>query len=535
MAMALMKSKNTYKMPSTSKKLLSKSKYLIGLQCPRYLWTAIHNKEQIPEPEESTELKFEQGYLVQEYAHQWFPDGINIDTEDFNKNLEQSKELLKKRKPLFEPAFKVELKEGHIYSRADVLVPVGKAWDIIEIKSSTKLKPENIRDISFQKYVYEQAGLKIRKCFLMSVNGDYIKEGKTDSKKLMKVEEVTDKVDKEIIGIEQRIKNLFKIINAKKYPEVSIGYHCKKPYECPLTSCWDFIPSENVFELYYGGKKSFELFEKDIKLLKDVPTEFKLTREQQKIQIECAKTGKPHINKEKIKEFLDKLVYPLYYLDFETISTAVPVFNGSHPYQQIPFQYSLHVVEKKGAEPKHISFLAKGDDDPRHEFIKSLKENLGDKGSIVVYNESFEKSVFKKLEMIYPKENKWIELILERIIDLLIPFRNFDYYNPKQNGSASIKKVLPALVGKIDGKKDYKEMEIGKGDVASLAFLKIALGNQRDYSNWKKVSKEEQEIVRNLLEEYCELDTLAEVKMVEELEKLLKAKIFNKIGDVKIK
>ena len=505
--------------------LLSKSKYITGLQCPRYLWTAIHEKEKIPKPDEATEWIFEQGYLVQEYAQKWFPEGIEISTEDSNKNLEESKKLLKKKVPLFEAAFKVEFnKNNYIYSRGDIMVPVGDAWDIVEVKSASKTKPVNISDVSFQKYTYEKAGLKIRKCFLMHVNSDYVKEGKIKHKKFMAMDDITDEVNEAIKGIEGRIDNMFKIMNSTEIPDVAIGAHCNKPYACPLTKCWDFVPSDSVFDLYYGGKKSFELFERDIHQLKDIPKDFKLTRKQQQIQVECAKTKKPHLDKEEIKKFLDKLKYPLYYLDFETINTAVPLFDKSHPYQQVPFQYSLHVVEKKGAKPKHVSFLAKSDDDPRHDFIKSLKENLGDKGSIVVYNESFEKSVFKKLEMLYPKENKWIEGILERVVDLLAPFKNFDYYDPKQNGSASIKAVMPALIPKLPkGIKNYKEMEIGKGDIASLAFLKMVLGESpnEEFEKWKKPSDAELKKVRQQLEEYCELDTLAEVLIVEKLYKLV--------------
>lgn len=505
--------------------LLSKSKYLIGLQCPRYLWTVIHAKEQIPKPAEDTQHRFEQGHLIGELAKKWFPDGIDISCkpDKFEKNLQETEKLLKRkeRKPLFEAGIKVGLEEGFIYSRADILVPVGQdLWDIVEVKSSTKVKPENIDDVSFQKHVYEKAGLKIRKCFLMNVNNEYVKKGKIDVKKILKTEDITEKVEKKIIGIEERIKNIFKIINAEKCPEISIGNHCKKPYECPLTSCWDFIPAESIFELYYGGKKCFELFEKDIQLLKDVPPEFKLTREQQKIQIECAKTGRTYVNKEKIKEFLDKLVYPLYCLDFETISTAIPLFDNSHPYQQIPFQYSLHIQEKPGGEVKHVGFLAKGDEDPRPELLKSLKENLGDKGTILVYYESFEKSVLKKLEMIYPKENKWIESIINRIEDLFEPFGAFDYYNPSQKGSASIKEVMPALVPKLPkGVKSYKEMEIGEGGTASLAFLQIALGEHPDFSD-VKVSPEKVKEVREQLEEYCELDTLGGVLIVEKLNEI---------------
>ncbi len=487
----------------------------------------MHDKKKIPEPDEAQQHIFEQGHLIGELAKKWFPDGIDIscDRSEFEKNIKETEKLLVKRKPLFEAGIKVELEEGFIYSRADVLVPIGQnLWDIVEVKSSTKVKPENIDDVSFQKHVYEQAGLKIRKCFLMTVNNEYVRKGEIDVKKILKTEDITDKVKEKIMGIEERIKNIFKIINSKKCPKVAIGHHCKKPYECPLSSCWDFIPAGSVFDLYYGGKKCFELFEQDIQLLKDIPQEFKLTRGQQKIQIKCAKTGKLHINKENIRKFLKKLKYPIYYFDFETIGTAIPLFDNSHPYQNIPFQYSLHIQEKPGGEVKAIGFLAKGDKDPRKALLKSLKENLGSKGTILVYYESFEKSVLKKLEMIFPKEKKWIESIINRIEDLFELFGAFDYYNPSQKGSASIKEVMPALVPKLPkGVKSYKEMEINKGNIASLAFLQIALGEHPDFSD-VKVSLEKIKRVREQLEEYCELDTLGEVLIVGELNKLVKFK-----------
>jgi len=482
----------------------------------------MHEKHKIPEPDEIQQNIFEQGHLIGEIAKKWFPDGIDIscDRKEFVKNLEETEKLLnaKKRKPIFEAGIRVELDEGHIYSRADVLVPVGvDMWDIVEVKSATKVKPENVDDVSFQKYVYEQAGLKIRKCFLMVVNSEYVKKGKIDFNKIMKTEDITANVDKKIVGIEERVKNIFKIINAKKIPKVAIGSHCKKPYECPLSSCWDMVPAGSVFDLYYGGKKCFELYEKDIQLLKDIPPEFKLSREQQKIQVNATKTGKPHINKENIREWLKKLKYPIYYFDFETISGPLPLFDHSHPYQQVPFQYSLHVQEKPGGKLKHVSFLANAEKDPRHDLLKSLKENLGKKGTILVYYESFEKSVLKKLEMIFPKEKKWIESIIDRIEDLFEPFGKFDYYNPSQKGSASIKKVMPALVPKLPkGIMSYNDMEIGDGQRASLAFLQIALGEHPDFSN-VKVTPEKIKEVRRQLEEYCELDTLSEALIVEKL------------------
>ncbi len=280
-------------------------------------------------------------------------------------------------------------------------------------------------------------------------------------------------------------------------PNVTICKSCADPYNCPLEDdCWGFLPPSSVFDLSRGGKKSFELFANGIHSIKDIPEDFKLS-DKQGIQHECERTGKIHVNKEKIKEFLDTLEKPAYYLDFETFSTAVPLFDGVKPYQQIPFQFSLHI------NGKHFEFLADGGD-PRAEFIKELQKVLGKDGSIVVYNQSFEKMILKQLAEKFPEYEEWVSSVFKRIVDLYAPFRNFYYYNPKQKGSASIKKVLPAVTG-----KDYSDLEIADGGTASVSYLHSVYGE----------CKEKIKIREDLLR-YCELDTEGMIWIVEDLEKL---------------
>lgn len=483
--------------------LLSKSKYMIGLQCPKYLWTVFHEPENMPEVSKSMQHRFDQGHLVGQLAKSLFKDGIDIPTEDFKENLKSSKELLIKRKPLFEPAFSV----NNLYSRADILNPVGGLeWDIIEVKSSTEVKDEHIKDISFQKYTYEECGIKIRKCFLMCINNEYVKDGEIDPKKLFKIEDVTKEVNEEMDGIKERIEDMFSIIDSKNCPSVKIGKICRSPYECQLIDkCWSFLPDDNVFTLYRGGEKSEELLDNGVYSIKDIPDDFKLN-DKQELQRECLKTGKPHIHKEAIKHFLSGLKEPLYYLDFETFQTAIPLYDKTGPYQQIPFQFSLHIEEK--GKVSHKYFLATGKKDPREEFLVALKEVIGEAGTVVVYNQTFEISRLKELAEVYPLHKKWIDNVLSRIVDLLVPFRNFSYYHPSQNGSASIKKVMPVLTG-----RGYNELEINNGGDASLAFLDIT---------FEKVSLSEQKKIRDNLEKYCGRDTEGMQWIVEELRKIVK-------------
>jgi len=484
--------------------LLTKSKYLIGLQCPKYLWTMFHEKHKIPEPDEQAQFKFDQGYLVGDLAKSLFKNGIEIETENFSKNLESSRELLKNKKPLFEPAFLID----RLYSRADILEPNKDGWDIIEVKSSTEVKDVHVKDVAFQKYCYEKAGLKIKKCFLMHINKEYVRKGKIEAKKLLFKEDITKDVEKEILLIPERLKVIYKIIDADKNPVTKIGKNCENPYECPLIDdCWSFLPENSVFDLYRGGKRTIELFESGILAIKDIPEQYEL-HEKQKIQHECEKTGKPYINKKGIKEFLDSLKYPLYFMDFETYSTVIPLYDGLKPYQNIPFQFSVHVVDKNGK--KHYSFIAEGSEDPREKFIENLKKVIGAEGTIVVYNQSFEQSRLKELAELFPKYKTFTDSVIKRMADLLVVFREFNYYHPKQKGSCSIKYVLPALTG-----KSYEGMEIANGGDASLDYLYITHG-----TNGKKASKEEVLKVRKDLEKYCGLDTEGMVWILERLKEV---------------
>ena len=481
--------------------LLTKSKYLYGLQCPGYLWTLFNKPDNIPEVTEQDEARMEQGTQIGELAQSLFPEGIKVPSEPFKENLEKTESLLKEKKPLFEAGFI----HNNCFSRADILVPVGNEWDIVEVKSGGSIKEINLHDVSFQKYCYEGKGLKIRNCYLMHLNTKYVKNGEIKPEELFVKEDITEEVNNLMKDIQSNINHMFDIINSNSCPKVQNGECCKLPSESLLGTCWDFLPEDNVFTLYNSNKKSLGLYDQGILSIKDIPDSFKLNAKQL-IQKECERNGKDHIDKKGIKEFLDKLTYPLYYLDFETFNTALPMFDNTRPYQQIPFQFSLHIVNENN-KIEHHSFLFDGQYDPREEFFLELKRLLGDKGSIIVYNQPFEKMILRELSLIFVKEKKWFENLNNRILDLLIPFRNFSYYNPKQYGSNSIKKVLPVLTG-----NSYSDMDIGDGGTASFKFMNITFDN---------VSEEERAKIREDLEKYCCLDTEGMIWIVEKLREMV--------------
>jgi hypothetical protein len=483
--------------------MLSKSRYLNGIQCPRLLWISCNEPERIPKPDAATQHVFDQGRFVGELAKKLFPNGIDIPQGDFMENIATTKELLAKRKPLFEAGIRSE----KIYCRVDILNPVNDdEWGIVEIKSSTSVKDVHIDDVSFQKFCCEKAGLKIKTCKLGFINNQYVKEGEIDPTKLFVLEDISTRVEETADSIEERVFHLLQVISNKTCPEVSIGRHCLAPYECPLRAeCWAFLPENNVFDLRGGKTNQFSLYEQGITSIKGIPDDIPLSKQQQ-IQKECVITGSVHVEKEEIRQFLSRLKYPLYYLDFETFGPAIPIYDGTRPYQDIPFQFSLHVVEDDASEPLHHSFLAERGEDPRPQILHELQRLLGSEGSIIAYNAGFEEGVLKELVEAFPEYSDWLEGILARMIDLLFPFTNFHYYNASQKDTASLKKVLPAVTG-----RGYEEMGIGAGMDASVAYGRIMYGN----ATGEEITK-----VRADLLKYCKLDTEGMIWILSELRKL---------------
>ncbi len=489
------------------KVILSKSRFLAGLQCLKYLWYLVNKREEIPEPDFATSFIFNQGIRVGEYAKKLYPDGIDL---SYFKNLKEqiikTLEVLPERKPVFEAA----CSHGPLYSRADILVPAGdKRWDIVEVKSSTQLKEEYISDVSFQKYCFEKAGISINKCFIAHINNCYIKKGDIDPEGLFKRVDITEEVDDRLKGIEDEIIKMLEVVKSSAPPEVAIGKQCYEPYICPLKQkCWGDLPENHVFNLYGDKSKSVQLYGEGIISIKDIPDRYSLSLKQQ-IQLECEKTKKPSVNKKKISDFINGLEFPLYFLDFETFSTAIPLFDGSKPYQKIPFQYSIHVLYSMEENPERREFLACGLEDPRREIISRLKDDLGDNGSIIVYYEQFEKGVLRELALEFPDYAEWVDRVLPRIVDLYRPFGNFYYYNSSQRGSASVKSVLPAITD-----LSYEGMEVSNGLAASAYFLYI-YGNF--YNLKEPTGINEVEGIRKSLIEYCSMDTLGMVHILRAL------------------
>lgn len=484
--------------------LLTKSKFLSGLQCAKYLWVSFNDKAKIPPTDASTQFVFDQGHEVGELAKSFFPGGINIPYDGFRESIAATAKLLPQRKPLFETS----ILAGDLYSRIDILNPVGEnEWDLIEVKSSTSVKEEHIADAAFQKYVCEQAGLNIRHCHLMHLNNEYVRQGALDVAALFVLADISQPVEAVSAQIPGRVNVMFGTIDLKHVPEVAIGPHCLQPYECPLKDqCWSFLPKRSIFNLYWlGREKKFELLAQGFQTIEELPDHIELS-DKQRLQRQAIQDGRAHIDVQAIRAFLQTFRYPLYYLDFETFSPAIPLYHGTRAYQRIPFQFSLHVVNED-LSTEHRFFLADGASDPRPAFLRALKESIGTAGSVIVYNQKFEEGILKELAAAFPKESAWLQAVIQRMVDLLVPFQAFHYHHPDQNGSASLKNVLPVLTG-----QSYQELAIQDGDQASRLFVETFVKGSR---------REGKDTVRRDLEAYCRLDTQAMVDIVAKLREMV--------------
>jgi hypothetical protein len=485
---------------------ISKSKYLAGLQCHKLLWFYYNAKDEIPKTDAAKQAIFDQGHEVGALAKKMFPDGIEVGAgiTDLPETLRLTPDAVKLRKPLFEAAFCA----NGCYARVDILNPVkDDAWDIIEVKSSTSVEDVNLADVAFQTRVLTEAGLKIRRCFLCHVNNKFVRHGEIDPEEFFTLEDITPQVVEQTRHVEEQAGEMFKTIRQKQTPEIEIGRHCSKPYICPLHDrCWSFLPEASVFTLYNDRSRKYKLFAQGIHHLKDIPADVQLT-DNQSIQRAALLAGKPHIDRPAIAAFLKQLEYPVSFLDFETIGTAIPLFDDSRPFQQIPFQFSLHILRSENAKPEHHSFLADGTADPRPEFMRQLRDALPKTGSVVTYNASFETGRLKESCELLPEFKPWFRKVTPRIVDLLLPFRGFRYYHSQQHGSASMKAVLPALTG-----KGHENLAIQEGGTASREFLRVTHG---------QVTAAERRRVRQHLEEYCGLDTMGMVQILKRLQNLL--------------
>lgn len=493
------KIKGLMKMSTLQNHILSKSTFLRGKQCLKSLYLKKYHPDLEDKISETQQAILNRGTNVGILAHQLFPDGIDLGKyvpNDFEKAFMETFQLINDGVSIiYEAGFKSKSNICFV----DILVKKEGKWYAYEVKSSTSVSDVYLWDTAFQFYVLQCSGIDLEDIFIVHLNNQYVRKGNVDLNQLFTVVSVK----KDILPLQNKVQKIINLmqetLNCGSVPDIDIGTQCKNPYDCSfLGHCWQHIPKYSIFNISRLSKqKAFNLYRSGIIEIKDTPDDYPLSIFQQ-LQVYTEKTGVKTIDKVQIAKFIQRLNYPLCFLDFETFQPPVPMFDESRSFQQIPFQYSLHILDENG-DLIHREFLSETKGDPRVSLIEKLIPDLDGSGDIIVYNKSFEVSRLKEIAKDFPNYADKINVVINRIVDLMKPFSDRLYYTKEMKGSYSIKAVLPAVVPGIS----YDDLSINKGDQASLAFEKLY--SETDSNRIK-------EIRSNLLE-YCKLDTLAMVEI----------------------
>jgi Domain of unknown function(DUF2779) len=484
---------------------LSKSQYLKGLQCPKALWFYRHRRDLYPEISEAKQRLFDSGHEVGQLAQAYFENGIEI-TEKYYEIDKAIASTVQAVDQGYQAIFEATAcSSDGAFSRIDILKKVAgsKMWDLIEVKQSTGVRDYYLDDMALQRYAFEGAGYNIRKTILMHVNNQYVRKGAIDPKGFFALEDCTEIVESRLHEVPGFLRDFLQVLNTRSEPFVEIGDRCKKPFECDYVDhCWKHVPTYSVYNVLKDSQLQ-EMLARDILDVARIPEGVGISG-RKAIDVDACRKQAVHVDKANIRDFLDTLTYPIYYLDYETIFPAIPLFDNTSPYQQIPFQFSLHIQEKRNGELTHVEFLHTEPTDPRQTFIEALIDNCGRNGSVLVYNRGFESRINRELGQAFPRYQLELENINGRMIDLMIPFRTRHLYHPEMMGSASLKSVLPAFVPDLS----YDELEIADGGTASTKYLDCVKDS---------VSDTDKDTIFNNLRKYCGLDTLAEVKLLDVL------------------
>jgi hypothetical protein len=480
---------------------LSKSKILSGLQCPKRLYLEVHQPELLEESPE-TAVRFSSGNRVGEVARDLFPGGILIPYDDsLSSVVKHTKKVLDQNSKT--TVFEATFNHRKVLIRADIFIQKNKNHRLIEVKASTGVKEYHLNDCAVQAWVIEGAGYHLSQIELAHVDTSFVYKGGGDYNGLLHYENVTNDVNKLKKNVPKWVKQFQKVLSGD-LPTIEVGKHCKDPYECSFMGhCSPEGPDYPVDILPYGRSVVDELLSEGIEDVRDIP-ENRLNNERHERVRRVTVSGTPELDQELV-DYIKSQEYPRFYLDFETFGSPVPIWIGTMPYQNhLPFQWSCHIERKPGAV-EHSEFLDLSGDNPMKELAVKLIETLGDKGLVFVYS-NFENSVLNRLGEFYPELIPELEKIAERLVDLL-PLARQHYYHPDMMGSWSIKDVLPTVVPELN----YNDLDgVHDGGEAQLAYIEAIQTES---------SSERRRLIERQMLEYCKLDTLALVKLVEFFQK----------------
>ncbi len=494
---------------------ISKSRYTLFRQCPKALWLKTY-KPKLIVINDSLEQRFRSGNAVGDLAVGLFGEFVEVTsyTSDGKVDLSRMADYTQKYiaagvDVICEASF---FYEGG-FCAVDILKKENGGYAIYEVKSSTDSDKEvYAQDVAYQKYVLSHCGINVTGTYLVCIDSDYVLEGELDIHGLFQVQDISEAVAQEYPLVASQVATAKKMLSKMDVePDVDLDVHCHKPYDCAFWQyCSRHLPKQSVSNLYrMNFDKKIAHYQQGVITYEQLQNEE--LNEKQRMQVECSLNDTIYINKVEIERFLDTLTYPLYFLDFETVQPVIPEYQGTHPYQQIPFQYSLHYIEEIDGKLKHKEFLGISGQDPRRALAEKLCKDIPMNVCVTAYNKAFECTRLRELAETFPDLSEHLLNIRDHIIDLLVPFQSGWYYVPAMGGSFSIKSVLPALFPN-DPELDYHNLQgsVHNGSEAMNIFPKI-----------KDMLPEEQQSARQSLLKYCELDTYAMVKVWQKLKEVV--------------
>ncbi|WP_449428490.1 DUF2779 domain-containing protein [Rhodanobacter umsongensis] len=490
-------------MPKYTVTRLSKSRIVAGLQCERRLWLSTYLRDAM-ETSPGSQAVLDAGNDVGELARELYSPGLLIGhVENTSKALAETAESLQgkgKRQTLFEAAFQYQ----DVLVRADVLKPVPGGYDLIEVKSATSVKDYHLVDCAIQAWVFQNAGITLRRVHLAHIDTTFVYAGDGDYNGLLVAEDITAEVADLIKQVPSWVRRLQKVLRGNE-PSITTGEQCSKPFDCPFFEhCRSQEPREPKYPvtiLKRSAALTSALLDEGYVDLRKVPAERLTNPIHQRIR-KASVTGKPFLDPA-AAEHLDGFGFPRYYLDFETINFAIPRWAGTRPYQQVPFQWSCQIEQRDGSIKEH-AFLDLSGDDPTRDFAESLLRTLGKRGPILVYNQSFEAGRVKELADWFPDLADVLLALNDRMVDLL-PITREHYYHPAMLGSWSIKRVLPTIAPELD----YDELDdVADGGQAQLAYLEAI---------HPETPTERRATLDTALRRYCGRDTIAMVRLLQAL------------------
>lgn len=487
---------------------MSKSEYMMFLKHPAWLWYKKHDKAKLPEVDANTQAMFDAGADFEAYAQQRFPEGEMLGFD----NYQQYKSLPDRTRATLErgteTVFQARFEGEDLTCICDVVTRVDeRTLDVYEVKSSTQVKDEHISDLGFQLLVLEKAGWSVRNLSVIHVNKYYIRKGDIDPYGLTRVEEVTPRVAAVRDSTQESIDQARSVVSRSEPPDISPRHASPLGFRDWLDIFKQLkgdLPETSIYNLFSpGSERIARLEDLGITDMADIPEDFDLTPKQ-RWQVTALKRGEPYRDDRKIAEFLSGLEYPLYFLDYETLSDLVPPFEGMRPYEQLPFQYSLHVLHAPEGEPEHYEYLHTDATNPAPSVVERLRQDIGETGSVLVWSEQFEKSCNQLMGRLYPEGASFLENINDRVRDLMIPFAHGWFVDARFRGSASIKHVLSVLVPDLS----YEELDIQEGGSAQRLWMDAVLRG-KEVDDIQKLFRQ--------LSGYCLVDTLAMVRIYQRL------------------